>query len=299
MKLLRETFVWLTCILLSLIAISARGQASQNPSPMTDSTRPHLRIEKVEAAGKRVALSSLKGATLFTAAKFKNRAAVPLILHFHGAPWLIERHIAEEFPKAALITVQLGAGSSAYGRPFSDPELFSRLIAEAKDELKLTGEWSSIALTGFSAGYGSIRAILRQPENYKLVTSVLLLDGIHASYEPEGKPLADGGSIAAGDLDSFVTFAKDAALGRKRFVLTHSEIFPGTFASTTECVEHLLGQLGVKRVPILRTGPMGMQQLSSVRKMRFFIFGYAGNSAPDHVDHLHAMPFWLKFLDIK
>ena len=30
-------------------------------------------------------------------------------------------------------------------------------------------------------------------------------------------------------------FAKDAAAGKKQFLVTHSEIYPGTFASTTHC----------------------------------------------------------------
>jgi hypothetical protein len=33
-----------------------------------------------------------------------------------------------------------------------------------------------------------------------------------------------------------------------------------------------------------------MQQLSETRAGRFELLGFAGNSAPDHVDHLHAMP---------
>ncbi len=271
----------------------------QDPSLVANPTRSHPRIEKTETAGKRVALQSLKGATLFTSAKHTSRPLVPLIVHFHGAPWLLERHIAVERPDAVLITVQLGAGSSAYGRPFTDPELFPKLVAEAQKELDLTKGWSSITLSGFSAGYGAVRAILRQPENYARVSSVLLLDGIHASYEPEGKGLADGGSISTPDLDSFVAFARDAAAGKKMFVLTHSEIFPGTYASTTECIDHLLRQIKVKRKSKLKNLPMGMLQLSSVSKRRFYVFGYAGDSAPDHVDHLHAMPFWFGYLGIK
>jgi hypothetical protein len=37
-----------------------------------------------------------------------------------------------------------------------------------------------------------------------------------------------------------------------------------------------------------------MQQLSEIRAGRFELSGFAGNSAPDHVDHLHAMPELLK-----
>jgi hypothetical protein len=266
---------------------------------MTETTRPHNRIEKVEPIGKRVPLQSLKGATAFVTGKLKADRSVPLIVHFHGAPWLIESHVTEHLPSAVLITVQLGAGSSAYGTPFKDAGLFGRMISEAGRELGVKREWSSITLTGFSAGYGAVRAILRDPENYKLVDNVLLLDGIHASYVPEQKVLADGGSLAIADLDSFVTFAKDAASGKKTFVLTHSEIFPGTFGSTTECTDYLVRELELGRRSALREGPMGMQQLSTLRRGRFFVFGYAGNSAPDHIDHLHSMPFWFRYLDLE
>jgi hypothetical protein len=81
--------------------------------------------------------------------------------------------------------------------------------------------------------------------------------------------------------------------GEKRFVVTHSEIFPGTFASTTETADWLLRALSLRRTPVLRWGPRGMQQLSEVRVGGFEVLGFAGNSAPDHVDHLHAMPEFL------
>ena len=40
--------------------------------------------------------------------------------------------------------------------------------------------------------------------------------------------------------------AQEAAAGRKRMLVTHSEIFPGTFASTTETADYLLDKLGLK-----------------------------------------------------
>jgi hypothetical protein len=41
---------------------------------------------------------------------------------------------------------------------------------------------------------------------------------------------------------------------------------------------------------------MGLQQLSEARRGKFLLMGYAGNSAPDHVDQLHSLPAWLKLL---
>lgn len=274
-------------------------QSPQNPSPMTDTARPHPRIEKVEVEGKRTELTTLKGAILFTSPKVKTQKAVPLIIHFHGVPWLMEYHIAKHFPNAALITVNLGSGSRVYGTPFSESQMFQNLIDEASKVLDLKKGWSSITLVGFSAGYGAVRAILRHEANFKIVNNVLLLDGIHASYVPEGQRLADGGIIKADDLDSYIKFAQAAVAGKKKFIISHSEIFPATYASTTECVDYLLNTLSLKRKAVLKNGPVGMQQISQVDAKNFHIRGYAGNTGADHGDQLYAMPEWLKLLKIK
>lgn len=294
-KSLTVTFVLAHCLAGNLLA----QQVTQSPSPMIDRTRPHPRITQQEVVGRRIDLTALPGARLFIGPKVNVSRPVPLLIHFHGAPWLVEFHIAKYLSRAALITVQLGSGSSVYRRPFEQPTLLKALLDEASVELGLKGGWSSITLTGFSAGYGAVRQILRDPDSVKLVTNVLLLDGMHASYSPEGKLLADGGLIDATNMDSFVSFAKEAVLKRKAFVVTHSEIFPGAYASTTECADYLLAQLNLTRRPNLQSGPIGMQQLSSVDVGGFHLRGYAGNSAQDHVDHFQAMSAWFKLLRVE
>ena len=50
---------------------------------------------------------------------------------------------------------------------------------------------------------------------------------------------------------------------------------------------------------MVKWGPRGMQQLSEVRAGNLVILGFAGNSAPDHIDQFHAMPEFLQlFLDV-
>jgi hypothetical protein len=290
--------ILLTCLFCGVMLVNAQ-QTPQNPSPITDTTRPHPRIAQVEVAGKRTELTTLKGAILFAGPKVKTQKAVPLFIHFHGVSWLMEYHIAKHFPNAALITVNLGSGSRVYGNPFSEAQMFQNLIDEASKILELKKGWSSITLVGFSAGYGAVRAILRHEANFKIVNNVLLLDGIHASYVPEEKRLADGGIIKADDLDSFIKFAREAVAGKKSFLISHSEIFPATYASTTECVDYLLTTLSLKAKTKLKNGPIGMQQLSELNMKGFHIRGYAGNTGADHGDQLQAMPEWLKLLKIK
>jgi hypothetical protein len=112
-----------------------------------------------------------------------------------------------------------------------------------------------------------------------------------------GKPGPKESQLVGENLAVLVKFAKDAVAGKKQMIVTHTEIFPGTFASTTETADYLLTQLGLRRQATLKWGPMQTQQLSEVRKGKFLLVGYAGNSAPDHVDQLHALPEFLKWVE--
>ncbi|HEU5162240.1 MAG TPA: hypothetical protein VFV54_03750 [Thermoanaerobaculia bacterium] len=269
--------------------------ASQNPSPMIETTRAHRRIDRKDLAGSRSTLRiGDRDVPLFVPESAGDAKTVDLIVHFHGAAWLAEMSAASLGKPVAVATVHAGAGSRAYASAFASPEEFESLLTAASEALAprtIGGIW----LTGFSAGHGAIRSILGQPAGEK-VRGILLLDGLHTGYVPDRKVLADGGALDASNLEAFARFAREAAAGRRRMVITHSEIFPGTFASTTETADWLIAQLGLRRTPVVKWGPVGMQQLSEVHKGNLHILGFAGNSAPDHVDHFHGMPEFLAAL---
>lgn len=279
-------------IFLFLLAVPSFAQQSQNPSPMAEHTRAHPRLKQETPPGRREALEL---GTLFLPAKLKLKSPVPLFIHFHGGTWLPEV-AAAQVGKTAVISIQLGAGSGIYARPFADPQLFTRLLTEA--ETKAGVKFSPISLTSWSAGYGAVRAILKVPEHYARVDRVLLIDGMHAGYvggKPGTAPSLES-ELEAVDLDIFLKFARDAVAGRKRMIVTHSEIFPGTYASTTETADWLLAQLGLKRTAVVKWGPMQTQQLSESKAGKFWLLGFAGNTAPDHVDQLHSLPEYLNWL---
>jgi hypothetical protein len=277
-----------TIILIILFVIATFAQQSQNPSPMVEYTRSHPRLKQETPPGRR---EKLELGTLFIPEKLNNKPKLPLFIHFHGGTWLPEV-AAARVGNTAVISVQLGAGSSVYAKPFADQKLFERLIAEA--ESKAGVKFSPITLTTWSAGYGAVREILKTPENYSRVDRVLLIDGLHTGYV-SGKPGPQESELETDKLEIFLQFARDAVAGRKRMIIIHSEIFPGTFASTTETADWLLAQLGLKRRAVVKWGPMATQQLSEVRQGGFLLVGYAGNSAPDHVDQLHSLPDYLRW----
>jgi hypothetical protein len=154
------------CAPLASLAQSA-APAPQNPSPMSDTTRPHPRVAQQAPRGQRVAVG---GGTLFIREGLRARDTLALIIHFHGAPWLVEHHVASATPDAVLVTFQLGSGSGYAGD----------------------------------------------------------------ASAPRSQDL----EVAAHDLDVFLRLAAEAAAGRKRLLVTHAEVYPGTYASTTD-MDHL------------------------------------------------------------
>jgi hypothetical protein len=270
----------------------ALAQVAQNPSPMVDHTRAHRRLIQANPPPGRVIKLDLGELRLLGDPKPGRH--LPLVVHFHGAPWVAQQSVAQWSRRnAAVIAIQIGSGSGVYGKAFADPGRFTTLLAQAETQSGL--HFQPIFLTSFSAGYGAIRAILQPgaPANDR-VDGIVLCDSLHSGYVGD-KP---GGPVEQPPIEVFLRFAREAAACRKQMVVTHSEVFPGTYASTTETAEALLDAVGAHRRPVLKWGPLGMQQVSEAHLGRFHLLGFAGNSAPDHVDHLHALAWWLKLLKV-
>jgi hypothetical protein len=77
---------------------------------------------------------------------------------------------------------------------------------------------------------------------------VLCIDGVHAGYVND-KPDPLNPQLVAENLASWLQFGRDAIAGKKRLVITHSEIFPGTYASTTETADELLREWKITPMP--------------------------------------------------
>ncbi|WP_245802755.1 hypothetical protein [Cyclobacterium lianum] len=266
----------------------------QNPSPMVEHIRPHRRVDGSGFEGRKIPISGIfEKEPLLLIPDDIPQEPVNLLVHFHGDESVVAHAMAENKGWAAVV-VNLGNGSSAYGVPLVNPENFDSLLLAVNKQI--TKPIGKIYLSGFSAGYGAVRAILKT-RNYELIEGVLLLDGLHAGYVPAQTPMARGGQIDNKDLAAFKKLAADAVKGSKTFVFTHSSIFPGTFVSTTECADFLLEATGILREPVLREGPLGMQQLGVSVEGNFKILAFAGNTAPDHIDHLHGLFHFLRLLE--
>jgi len=259
---------------------------------MVEHTREHPRLTKTTPPGRRLPLEL---GTLFVPEKVTPKSPAKLLLFFHGGDWIPEVAAAQQ-RNMAVISVQAGEGSGIYVKQFVDPARFLRLIAEA--EAKSGLKFSEIDLGGWSAGCGALRQILADPASYERVNRVLCIDGLHTGYV-DGKPGPAESNIDPSNLQNWLRLGHDAMAGKKRFILTHSEIFPGTYASTTETADYLLRGWGLTAHPVVKWGPMKTQMLSEVKSGGLLVAGFAGNSAPDHVDQLHSLPEYLGWLEKK
>lgn len=284
----------------STAQVAVPPAATQNPSPMVEHSRAHERLATRDLAGTRRTFEGplAKPVEVFVPAATRNADALHLVIHFHGGAFIPEYAVSQLGADHVVAVVNLAPGSGVYDRTFSEPAAYDSLLAAIRREtsaaLNREATFTDVTLVGFSAGHGAVRAILRDSVHFDRVNAVLLLDGLHTSYVPENTVMEKGGTLDERNLAAFARFARAAMRGEKRFLITHSEIFPGSFASTTETTDYLIQVLGLKRTPVLRWGPRGMQQLSEVKQGRFEIEGFAGNSAPDHIDQFQGMPEFLR-----
>jgi hypothetical protein len=203
-----------------------------------------------------------------------------VMIHFHGGN-AVRKMIADTARGIFVVGIDLGAGSSAYGRPFSDPEIFQGLLDEIEKSVadytdKPSAHIRKLGLTGWSAGYGAIRAILRQRAGKK-VDAVVLLDGLHSNYD-ETNSLG----LRASQLSPFVQFAQRAVSGSKYMFVSHSSIVPPGYASTTETAHYLINKLGVKVQKSTANDTPLLSRYEQARSGGFLMRGYHGEGKDDH-----------------
>lgn len=266
---------------------------------MVEHTRAHHRVAPHALTTRRVVLEGIlpRPVELHLPARIRPGTPYSLLVHFLGPAYLAVDAAQAVDSGMAVAVVNLGAGSSAYERPFLARGPWAQLLAATDSAIndgaaaRLT--LGSVYLSAFSAGNGAVRAIIADSVAAERVRGIVVLDGIHTGYVPDRRVLADSGSLDPANLQSLLRYARRALKGEVRMLVSHSEVFPGTFASTTETADWLLAALALPRTAVLAWGPNGMQQTSEARAGGFTLLGFAGNSAPDHLDHLHALPTWL------
>jgi hypothetical protein len=225
---------------------------------------------------------------LFIPEGYQPKGEVPLTLHLHGAYWAAERNHVRAAQPGVLVTVVLPGLSAVYRDRFKTPEAFRRILDETTAKLReRTGDpdlrLGAVTLTSFSAGFGGVREILADAAAFERVGTLVMADSLYAGFvgEPEKR------EVDPVHMEPFLHFARDAVAGKKRFVMTHSQLFTPTYASTVDTADFLLRALGGERAPVSKDWGDGLEELSEWKKGGFRLYSFRGDTGPEHMKHLH------------
>jgi hypothetical protein len=227
-------------------------------------------------------------ATLFVPEGFRPREGlVDVVLHLHGAPRVIESALVEAKWPAVLIEFNRKGLSSVYTQPFADRKLFPRLLESALrslSEAKLadTPKLGKVAVSSFSAGFGGVRELLKVPEHFERIDTLILADSLYCGYE--GDPVAR--KVDPRLMAGFREFARKAASGSKSMVVTHSAQVPEGYASTTETADDLLQVVDGKATTNKIDRGDGWVQVREFHKGGLVVLGFEGVRPEDHMRHL-------------
>jgi hypothetical protein len=213
--------------------------------------------------------------------------AIDILLHLHGAPSVLEPAFVEAKRPGVLIEFNRDGLSSAYTRPFADRVLLPRLInATLPNLMDLNAgqepRLGHLTVSSFSAGFGGVREILKDPENFAKIDSLVMADSLYCGYEAD-EPRNVINPVL---MDGFRRFALEAAAGRKTFILTHSAQVPDGYASTTETADDLIRTVGGSPEKTEVHWADGWTQSRKFRRKGFLVLGFDGAEAADHMRHL-------------
>lgn len=211
-----------------------------------------------------------------------------VVVHFHGHE-AVRHAFAQVARGAVLVGIDLGIASGPYEKAFESPFRFRELLDGVTRALvRHTGDPRAhirhLALSSWSAGYGAVTRILRRFGSS--IDAVVLLDSLHASYVAapgrEGRPLHD---VFGLPLEPVVRFAERAARGDGILFLSHSQVVPPGYASTSEVADFLLGDVAGVRVPMQGRSALGAELFSGYDRGGLHLRGYRGGDKPAHCAH--------------
>jgi hypothetical protein len=210
-----------------------------------------------------------------------------VVVHFHGQN-AMRMTLAQVARGIAFVGIDLGNGSGAYSDAFAMKSEWPLLREDIDRALQVQSGHAEaharhVALMAWSAGYGAVNEILKYHTDD--IDAVVLLDGLHAAWDPRFGRTNHAEHITAGPIAPTVEYARQAMAGEKLFIFTHSEIDPVLYPSTSLTAGYILSELGLTMKSKRKSSePFG--QLGAVDVLGLHVWSFQGNDKPAHCTHL-------------
>lgn len=219
-------------------------------------------------------------------APVQDPARLDLLVHFHGHPPLMASNFIRSGLEGALVVLNERGLSSAYARPYRDPIAFESLLALVRTQAGARRGTSvregRLVVSSFSAGYGAVRELLKQPVVHQ-ITDLILADSLYAGHVVAG----DGSRVPDPvQMAGFEQWAVRAARGEVGMVVTYSDLATSGYASTGETAGRLLAAAGLQPVEAPDLGPDGRWCLATADRGRLHVRRMLGDTADAHMEHL-------------
>jgi hypothetical protein len=222
-----------------------------------------------------------------------------VLVHFHTQPWLIEQEFAKSGKKAIIVTINFPGLSALYRVPFqTDTTLFKYVLNQTVSIVTTKYPHTKphirhLSISSFSAGYSAVRELVKQPEYYKKIEEILLVDSLYAGVED-----TISRKVVPADVDPFVPFVKDAIKKKKTFVSVYCSLLPETYAGTPETNAYLIEAVkGQPKTYNVDTSTSGVLRLQFDRG-NFHVRGYTGVTGESHGTMVRAIKNWYDALSI-
>lgn len=143
-----------------------------------------------------------------------------------------------------------GGFSGSYAPPGGLAGRYPTLGAFLRAEVPEWRPGAPLVLACWSAGCFAAREWMRNGADRELVNALLLLDGLHSPYDAEG-------GCQLSNISGVVQYGRLCARQPRKHLLavTHSEIIPPGYASTTQCANLLRDVLPKSRAIAFVAGP--------------------------------------------
>jgi len=208
-----------------------------------------------------------------------------IIVHFQCGGASIQKQFYSTRINAVHYSSSLGGRSNQFKKPFSeDNNLFQDIIDEIQEKVRETTQQTEliagdITITSFSAGYASVREILKEHKYYAQIQMIVMVDSIYASYVTPYiyVPVIE-------EMVDFMRFAQDAAQGKKVMVLTHIDHYIKDYCSSRIAADMILYAVGGNRKSTNEKTSLGIPISSRFDCQGFHLFHFARDTNSTHYD---------------
>lgn len=182
---------------------------------------------------------------------------------------------------AIVVTADAGgAGGGPSNQAYGRADFVNRVVASILEQLKSKLGRSDIklgklGLAGWSGGYAPIHSILAQTNSLvKQPDYVGIFDGMH--HGARGRPNDTA-------METYLDVAQNAAKGGTEFVVTHTAVDPGSYASSTDTANWLVQKMQMQRQPVTNWTGSGVQPASVAQSGNFRVVQLYNQEQPYQV----------------